>query len=226
MSISDAKCTFVSFVCAFIDHLFLELCPLLPSLREFMAQGTGIIFVNQIVLLRWIISFHCSPIHILEDSPISGRHALFYLLDPTLERLMLPTSYAVSLNSLSSGSMKSIPHNFHAFSRWSFSFDHFCFSFNLACFPIDFQSPGHGWSGLDVSCFLVNLPPDHTSVKRFLCQQSKLCETCPRIWQAPWSIDIPVITDAFSCFTSLEKSVCFRVEQRMILLLSASKIWL
>ena len=40
----------------------------------------------------------------------------------------------VSLNSLSSGS---------TFSRWSFSSDHFCFSFSLACFPIDFQSSGH-----------------------------------------------------------------------------------
>ena len=48
-----------------------------------------------------------------------------------------------------------------AFSRWSFSSDHFCFSFSLACFPIDFQSSGHKWSGLDVSCFLVNLPPNH-----------------------------------------------------------------
>ena len=74
----------------------------------------------------------------------------------------------VSLNSLSSGSMKQIPHNFRAFSRWSFSCDHFCFSFSLARFPIDFQSSGHRCSGLDVSCFLVNLP--HISVRRFFFQ--------------------------------------------------------
>ena len=49
----------------------------------------------------------------------------------------------VSLNSVFSGSMKQIPRNFRALSRWSFSFDHFCFSFSLACFPIDFQSSGH-----------------------------------------------------------------------------------
>ena len=37
----------------------------------------------------------------------------------------------------------------------------FYFSFSLTCFPIDFQSSGHKWSGLDVSCFVVNLSPDH-----------------------------------------------------------------
>ena len=45
--------------------------------------------------------------------------------------------------SLSSGAMKNIPPNFRAFSRWNFSSDHFCFSFSLACFPIDFQISGH-----------------------------------------------------------------------------------
>ena len=60
------------------------------------------------------------------------------------------------------GSMKQIPRNFRALSRWSFSFDHFCLSFSLAFFPIVFQISGHTWSGLDVSCFLVNLHPDHT----------------------------------------------------------------
>ena len=68
----------------------------------------------------------------------------------------------VSLHSVSSGSMKWIPRNFRAFPRWSFSSDHFCFSFSLACFPFDFQSSGHKWSGLDVNCFLVRLHPDHT----------------------------------------------------------------
>ena len=33
--------------------------------------------------------------------------------------------------------------------------------YQLGVLPIDFQSSGHRWSGLDVSCFLVNLSPDH-----------------------------------------------------------------
>ena len=46
----------------------------------------------------------------------------------------------VSLNILSSESMNWIPRNFRALSRWSFSCDHFCFSFSLAFFPIFSQS--------------------------------------------------------------------------------------
>ena len=72
----------------------------------------------------------------------------------------------VSLNSLSSGSIKWIPRNSRAFSRWSFSWDHFCFPFSLACLPIDFQNSGHKWSGLDVSCFLVSLSPDQVYPSR------------------------------------------------------------
>ena len=118
------------------------------------------------------------PIRILVDSSASRLHASFVsiLLDVPLPQFFiilhgiagatdvsnfLRAFLMVSLNSVSSGSMKQIPRNFRAFSRWSFSLDHFCFSFSLACFPIDFQSSGHRWSGLDVSCFLVNLPPDH-----------------------------------------------------------------
>ena len=52
------------------------------------------------------------------------------------------------------------------FSRWILSSDNFCFSFSLACFPIDSQSSGHIWSGLEVNCFLVNLSPDHVNPSR------------------------------------------------------------
>ena len=42
----------------------------------------------------------------------------------------------------------------------------FFFSFSLAFFPIDFHNSGHRWSGLDVSCFHVNLPPDQVYPSR------------------------------------------------------------
>ena len=42
----------------------------------------------------------------------------------------------VSLNSLSSGSLKQIPHNFLASSSFCFSCDHFCLSFSLAFLAI------------------------------------------------------------------------------------------
>ena len=122
-----------------------------------------------------------SPIRNLVDSPASRIHASFdlILLDAPLPQFLLffaillgiagaigvsnflRTFLMVSLKSLSSVSIKQIPRNFRALSRWSFSFDHFCFSFSLALFPIFFQSSGHKWSGLDVSCFLINLSQDH-----------------------------------------------------------------
>ena len=90
----------------------------------------------------------------------SHNFSKFYRAGATDVSNFLRAFLMVSLNSVSSGSMKWIPLNFLAFSIWSFSSDHFCFSFSLACFPIDFHNSGHRWSGLDVSCFLVNLHPD------------------------------------------------------------------
>ena len=49
----------------------------------------------------------------------------------------------------------------------------------------------------DVSCFLVNLSPDHIYPSGFFFQYNKLCKTCPRIWQVSRPIDIPIILDAF-----------------------------
>ena len=89
----------------------------------------------------------------------------------------------VSLNSLSSRVNVKDPSQFRAISRWSFSFDHFCFSFSLACFPIDFQSSGHRWSGLVVGCLLFNLSPDHIFCQEAFFQWNKLCESWPRIRQ-------------------------------------------
>ena len=81
------------------------------------------------------------------------------------EQLMFPTSYARSWwfpwFSYPRGRWNRSHAIFAHYSRWSFSSDHFCFSFSLACFPTDFHSSGHWWSGRDVSCFLVNLHPDH-----------------------------------------------------------------
>ena len=51
------------------------------------------------------------------------------------------------------------------------------------------------WPG----CYLPScqsLTGPHISVWRFLFQSSKLSETCPRIRQISWSIDIPIIIDA------------------------------
>ena len=103
----------------------------------------------------------------------------------------------VFLNCLSSGSMKWIPRNFRSFSRWIFSWDHFCFFFSLACFPIDFQISGHKWPGLDVSCFLINLSPDHmyplggSSSNRVNCV--KPVQESEKI---SGSIDVPAVVDA------------------------------
>ena len=41
-----------------------------------------------------------------------------------------------------------------------------------------------------------SLPGPHIPVWRFLFQLSKLSETCPRIRQISWSIDIPIVIDA------------------------------
>ena len=94
--------------------------------------------------------------------------------------------FMVSLNSVSSGSMKEIPRNFRAFSRWSFSSVHFCFSFSLASFLIDFQScPQMTWPG----CKLFSrqsLTGPHLSIWRFFFQSSILSETSPRTKQVSW----------------------------------------
>ena len=144
-------------------------------------------FLNQIAMLLWIVP---SPTiwsswwfgteflkRSLVDSSASKIHASFVLilLVASLPQFFiilqdiagvtdvsnfLRAFLMVSLNSVSSASMEYIPRNFRAISSWSFSSDHFCFSFSLTCFSIDFQSSGHRWSGLDVSCFLVNLTQD------------------------------------------------------------------
>ena len=67
----------------------------------------------------------------------------------------------VSLNSLSSESTKYIPRNLRALSRWSFTYDHFCFSFSFAFFPILFPDfwPQMIWPGCQL--FSRQSLPDH-----------------------------------------------------------------
>ena len=117
---------------------------------------------------------HASFVLILLDAP---RPQFFIILQGTAGAPdvsnFLRAFLMVSLNSLSSRSMKQIPRKFRALSRWSFSFDHYCFSFSLACFPIDFQSSGLVWSGLDVNCFLVNL--DHMYPSRGFSSNRVTC---------------------------------------------------
>ena len=69
----------------------------------------------------------------------------------------------VCLNSSSFGSMKKIPHNFLALSSFGFSIAHFCFALLFAASDICFHISGHTLSGLEVVCFLVNLPADHVN---------------------------------------------------------------
>ena len=67
----------------------------------------------------------------------------------------------VSLNSLSSGSMKWIPRNLHALSSFGFAIAHLCFSLSWAFLADPLQSSGHKWSGLDVACRFVSVHLDH-----------------------------------------------------------------
>ena len=98
---------------------------------------------------------HASFVLLLLDAPLPQFFRILQgIAGATDVSNFLRAFLMVSLNSVSSGSMK-----YAIF--WSFSSDNFCFSYSLVCFPIDFQSSGHGWSGLDVSCFLVNLSRDH-----------------------------------------------------------------
>ena len=45
--------------------------------------------------------------------------------------------------------------------------------------------------------FCQSLPGPHISICRMFLWQSKLSETCPRIRQISWPIDVPIIIDAF-----------------------------
>ena len=82
---------------------------------------------------------------------------------------LLRAFLVVSLNSLSSGSMKWIPRNLPALPSFGFSLDQLCFSFSLAFLHNSIQSSGHKRSGLDVTCRLVKSHTGpHTSVWRFL----------------------------------------------------------
>ena len=59
----------------------------------------------------------------------------------------LRAALIMSLNSSSSGSMKYIPFNCLALSRFGFSTVHFCFAFFLAASDVNFHISGHTSSG-------------------------------------------------------------------------------
>ena len=124
-----------------------------------------------------------SPIRSLLDSSASRRHAslvfFFFLLDAPLPQFffiilqgMAGTNWCFQFLTSILDVFFWIPYPpgqwsrslaiFVCYQDGAFSCDHFCFSFSLAFFPILSQSSGHRWSGLDVSCFLVNLHPDLT----------------------------------------------------------------
>ena len=74
-------------------------------------------------------------------------------------------------------------------------------------------------------------PGPHKSFRRLFFQESKLCETCPRIRQVSWPIDIPIIIDAFLLLniqirTSSSGYVNVFEWKKGMMLLSASKVWL
>ena len=72
----------------------------------------------------------------------------------------LRAAFIVSLNSSSSGSMKKIPRNCLALSRFGFSTAHLCFAFFFDASDTCFHKTGHTSSGREVVCFLVSLSPD------------------------------------------------------------------
>ena len=58
----------------------------------------------------------------------------------------------ISLNCPSSGSIQKIPCNLLAFSSFTFSIAHFCFSLRFDASDISFQISGQKVSGLEVVC--------------------------------------------------------------------------
>ena len=57
--------------------------------------------------------------------------------------------------------MKKIPRNLLALSSSGFAMIHFCFALRFDASDICFHISGHTLSGLEVVCFLVNLPPNN-----------------------------------------------------------------
>ena len=93
-------------------------------------------------------------------------------------------SKSIFHDASSSGTVKKIPRNLLALSSFGFSMAHFCFSLRFAASDICFHISGHTLSGLEVVCFLVNLPPGPCiSIKCPPIQYNESCETCPCIWQ-------------------------------------------
>ena len=103
----------------------------------------------------------------------------------------------ISLNSSQSGSMKEIPRNLLTLSSFGFSIDHFCFSLRFDASHTSFQISGHKVSALEVVRFLVSLHRTMDIHPVVFILHSESCETCPRIWQFPISINVPIIVEVF-----------------------------
>ena len=107
-------------------------------------------YTQVLFLLCWIHHSHNSFSIILQG--IAGGTGVFNFLRAFL---------MVSLNLCPPGQWNRSLAIFVRYQDGAFHATHLCFSFSLAFLPIVFQISGHKCSGLDVSCFLVNLPPHH-----------------------------------------------------------------
>ena len=94
-----------------------------------------------------------------------------------------PAFFFISSNYLSSGSIKFFPLSLPAFSSFGFSFAHSCFC-RFCAAPLaeicPYFRPHMIWSCCRLN-FCQSLPGPHISFWRFLFQQSKFCDTNPRI---------------------------------------------
>ena len=93
----------------------------------------------------------------------------------------LRAAFIVCLNSSSFGSIKNIPLNCLALSRFGFSIAHLCFAFFCAASDICFHISGHTLSGVKVVCFLVSLSRQCVSCRWPFLQRKKSCDACPCI---------------------------------------------
>ena len=170
-----------------IDHLFLisdfrrvprrnflQFFPLLVRhcfrCRNFHSLRHRNKFVNQVVVLYWIFSFSSNMDFMMMRYRISHTHSRGFMSCQNTRKFCL--------NSVGN-TIPTILHNFtgHSKSDWCFQFltrvlDGFFEFFVLRVRSMKeiprnfrqchvFQSSGQRWSGLDVICFLVSLPPDH-----------------------------------------------------------------
>ena len=144
--------------------------------------------VNQVVVLQWIFTFSCNMVFMVMRYRISHMHSRRFIsfqntrkfcfnyvgcTTPTISQNFTRHSRShwcfQLLTSILDGLFEFLilrvdeidPTQFSCVSQMEFFIRPLCLLLQLGILSIFSQSSGHRWSGLDVSCFLVNLPPDH-----------------------------------------------------------------